>query len=314
MTKPLAPGAHEADKPFRRLEPEDVWPVLDTMYNIVPADDISPPIPSFIPEVETSDKTLIQSVNRALDILEILAKQPDALRLQDITAGCGLNNSTCHHLLNTLVFRGYVNRRDDNRTYQLGTRLLELAYNYSGPFDLVSESLPELRRLSHELGVTLLLAAFSGSNLTIITRQEPPDNQPMKIIEDISAAAHATAVGKVMLAWLPEPKIARVVADQGLTPFTAKTIGSLATLVESLRQIRRHGFALEDEEFLPGLSGLACALRGDSGEVLGAIGCILPTEEAINTRLQKLQRALSESAALISRRFGHRSERRAASL
>ncbi|WP_413738443.1 IclR family transcriptional regulator [Sodalis sp. RH21] len=308
MTKPLTPGAQEADKPLRRLEPEDVCPLLNPLHNIVPADDVSPPIPSFKPAVQTNDKTLIQSVSRALDILEILAEQPGALRLQDITVRCGLNSSTCHHLINTLVYRGYVNRRDDNRTYQLGTRLLELTYYNSGPFDLVSESLPELRRLCHELGVTVLLAAFAGSSLTIITRQEPPDNEPMNL-GDISAAAHATAVGKAMLAWLPEPQIARVVADRGLTPFTGKTIVSLATLIESLRQIRRHGFALEDEEFLPGLSGLACALRGESGEVLGAIGCILPTEEAINARLQQLQRALSESAALLSRRFGRRSDR-----
>ncbi|WP_213992939.1 IclR family transcriptional regulator [Sodalis sp. dw_96] len=282
--------------------------MTDSPRDIVPADTLSPTLSPVKPAAPVNDKTLIQSLSRALDILEILANRPGPLRLQEIAVGCGLNSSTCHHLLNTLVYRGYVHRQDDNRTYQLGSRLLELAQGNSGSFDLVTESLPELRRLSHAMDETVLLAAFSGSNLTIMTRQEPKDNERGIAIGDISAAAHATAVGKAMLAWLPEPQIARVVADRGLTLFTGKTIDSLTTLLESLRQIRRHGFALEDEEYKPGISGIACALRGESGEVLGALGCILPTDEADTVRLQQLRRTLCDSAALLSRRFVRRAE------
>ncbi|KAB8309443.1 IclR family transcriptional regulator [Erwinia endophytica] len=306
MIKSGAPDDRPVEPSLRRLAPEDISPLPHALYNIMPNEAISPPVSATKQVAMTHDKTLIQSVSRALDILEILAGQSGVLRLQDITARSGLNRSTCHHLLNTLVHRGYVNRHDDSRTYQLSGRLLELVHsNNRGSFDLVSESLPELRRLSHEINETVLLAIFSGSNLTIITRQEPDNGRRMEPGE-IGAAAHATAVGKAMLAWLPEPQIARVVADQGLTPFTRKTIDSLATLVENLRQIRRHGFALEDEEFMPGQSGIACAIRGESGEVLGAVGCIMPTVSASNTRLQQLQRMLTESAALLSRRSATR--------
>jgi len=306
MIKPGAPGDRPVESALRRLEPGDISPLQHSLYNIMPNEAVSPPLSSIRQTAMTHDKTLIQSVSRALDILEILAAQPGVLRLQDITARSGLNRSTCHHLLNTLVHRGYVNRHDNSRTYQLGSRLLELVHsNNSGPFDLVSDSLPELRRLSHEINETVLLAIFSGSNLTIITRQDPDNGRGMEL-GDMSAAAHATAVGKAMLAWLPELQIARVVADQGLTPFTRKTIDSLATLVENLRQVRRHGFALEDEEFMPGQSGIACAIRGESGEVLGAVGCIMSTVSATNDRLQKLQRMLTESVALLSHRSATR--------
>lgn len=302
MIKFETPGDWPVASSLRRLQPEDISPITDSLNNIIPVETFSPPLSSARSSATTHDKTLIQSVNRALNILEIFAEQPGALRLQDITARSGLNPSTCHHLLNTLVHRGYVNRHDDSRTYQLGTRLLELAHSTNhGSFDLVNESLPELRRLSHETNETVLLTIFSGSNLTIIMRQDP-DNRRVMDQSDIRTAAHATAVGKAMLAWLPEPQIARVVADQGLTPFTRKTIDSLATLVENLRLIRRHGFALEDEEYMPEQSGIACAIRGEFGEVLGAVGCIMPTASASHARLKQLQPTLMKSVALLSHR------------
>lgn len=289
----------------RRLEPEDVSPVIvDPLRDLLAAGPAAS-APSSGPSPQPlNDKALIQSVNRALDILEILGQQPQALRLQEIAARCGLNASTCHHLLNTLAYRGYVCRHDQERTYQLGAQLFELMKSHGGHFDLVSEALPEIRRLSLELKETIVLAAFSGSSLVILTRQDPPDiAQAPQPNLDLVAAAHATAVGKAMLAWLPEPQIARVVADRGLTPFTDKTIDSLATLVESLRQVRRHGFALEDEEFLPGRVGVACAVRGRSGEVLGAIGCLLPAYRAGAPYLAQIQPILAGGVDALSRRF-----------
>ena len=252
-------------------------------------------LPDSDPQTDAADRTLIQSVTRALDILEVLAAHPQPLRLQQIAGECRLNTATCHHLLDTLVYRRYVIRHPDSRSYELGAGVMALLRHYQqGTFDLVSLVLPGLRSMAADLDETLVLAGFSGSNLMLLAHQ---DNghvlRDRKISPDgCIGAAHATAIGKAMLAWLPEVQIARVVADQGLTTFTPRTLDSLATLVESLRQIRRYGFAAEEEEFAPGLCGVACALRGKSGHVLGAIGCWLPRERASGPRLHTITQRL----------------------
>ncbi|TKI04608.1 IclR family transcriptional regulator [Martelella alba] len=280
-------------------KPEDIFPQLAPLppaqeQRSFSADDGK--MPMSVPEMRVNDRTLIQSVNRALDILETLAAHPQPLKLQQIASVCGLNNATCHHLLNTLVFRRYVMRHADNRSYTLSDGVMALLrYDHQGTFDLVGLVLPDLRSMATDLDETMVLARFTGSSLVLVAQQDNGHvlrDRP-KSAEDCIGAAHATAFGKAMLAWLPEVQIARVVADQGLTAFTPRTLNSLAALVDSLRQIRRHGFAVEDEEFAEGICGIACALRGKSGRVLGALGCWLPRERASSPRLKTIAQRLT---------------------
>jgi IclR family transcriptional regulator, acetate operon repressor len=289
-------------KSLRRLEPEDITPRMTTV-EAVPR-ELATRRALSMPRDRSSDKSLIQSVERALDILESLADAPRSMKLQEIGARCDLNHSTCHHLLNTLVHRGYVTRSNAGRGYSLGSRLPELIGKRCGTFDLIDEALPLMRRLCVDLKETIVLASLSGSNLRLLLQLDanglPADDVDQSLFMQ---ASHAAAVGKAMLAWLPEAQIARVVADQGLIRFTEKTIGSLGELAESLRQARRHGFALDDEEFLTGTLGFGCAVRGPSGEVVGAIGCVLPRTDVTQTRMIDAQHRLVQAATVLSRRL-----------
>lgn len=274
-----------------RREPQDIYPQLMSLpapqHTMMSSDTGRDAHPSY----ENSDKVLIQSVSRALDILEALAATPQAMKLNAIAELTGLNAATCHHLLATLVHRGYIARQDNSRSYQLGKQLFQLLRHHrQGTFDLVKIVLPDIRSMARDVDETTALAAFSGSQLTLLA-QHPTGDAALPTgwqAASFARAAHASALGKAMLAWLPEAQIARVVADQGLTAFTPHSIRSLADLVDSLRQIRRHGFALEDEEWLPGWCGVACALRSQSGHVVGAVGCWLPQERASDARLKTL--------------------------
>lgn len=286
-----------------RLEPGDI---NSRMTTVAALDEVAPRAPVAADSAAPlAGKSLIQSVERALDILECLANARHELQLQDITRPCGLNASTGHHLLNTLVHRGYVARSASGRGYRLGAGLLALALarRRAGLGDLAAEALPTLRELATELGETVVLATLAGSQLAILARHDPTPTAWLPDLAQAAQAAHATAWGKAILAWLPEPQIARVVADQGFNTFTGKTIGTLGELAENLRQSRRHGFALDDEEFFAGLVGIACTLRGSTGEVLGALGCALPAERASRERLQRVQLALAQATAALSRQL-----------
>jgi IclR family transcriptional regulator, acetate operon repressor len=285
-----------------RRHPEDITTVMTTLESRHAFAHSAPRVPDdSLPALE-SDRTLIQSVERALAILECLSSAPGALKLRDITASCAINSSTCHHLLDTLVSRGYVSRSGKGLGYRLGSRAWALGRAGTGCHGWIDHVLPLAHRVREQAGEAVIIAALDEGRLSQLARLDTPLSRlTIARTEELSDAAHAAAVGKAILAWLPEPSIARVIAERGLRTFTSRTISSLDELAHSLRQARRHGFALDDEEFIPGIVSMGCALRGPAGEVLGAIGCSLGRQRATDDRLVQLHGILSQAAMALPR-------------
>jgi IclR family acetate operon transcriptional repressor len=247
----------------------------------------------------------IQSVDRALDILEVLSASGTELALGEIASRSGLNSSTCHHLLSTMVARGYVGQSRRGRSYFLGSKILELSSNRLRQFNLVEVAMPELRRLNQQTRETVHLAVMQGHELTTLAMLESP--HPIRVATDSAGkanAAHATATGKAILAWLPEMEIARVIAEKGLTAFTDKTITNIADLMEDLRHVRRNGYSMDNEEFQPGVICVGSAIRDHLGAVIGSIGCSMPQMRAGDDILDKTKQAVRECARVLSELLG----------
>jgi IclR family acetate operon transcriptional repressor len=247
----------------------------------------------------------IQSVDRALDVLEVLSASGTELALGEIAARTGLNSSTCHHLLSTMVARGYVGQNPRGRSYFIGTKILELSSSRVRQFNLVEVAMPELRRLNQQTRETVHLAAMQGHELTTLAMLESP--HPIRVATDSAGkanAAHATATGKAILAWLPEMEIARVIAEKGLTSFTDRTITNIADLMEDLRHVRRNGYSMDREEFQPGVVCVGCAIRDHLGAVIGSIGCSMPEMRAGDDLVDMTKNAVHECAKTLSELLG----------
>jgi IclR family transcriptional regulator, acetate operon repressor len=254
---------------------------------------------------ESKTGRTIQSIERALDLLDILAGASGELALGEIAAKSKLNNSTCHHLLATLVKRGYVGRNRRTRAYFLGGRITELSNRRLKQFNLADVAAPELKQLAEATGESVHLAVMQGSALVTLTKLE--SRLPIRVGgDDISKtnAAHATATGKAILAWLPEPEIARVIAANGLLRFTERTIVTISALMEELRLVRRNGCALDNEEFQPGVVCIGAAIRDHAGAVIGAISCSMPAMRAKAKSREQIKAAVKLCAAAISERLG----------
>lgn len=241
--------------------------------------------------------TTVQSVLRALDILEVLANATRPLRLQEIATNVGLKTPTCHHLLNSLVARDFATRLPRPRSYTLGPRVAQMARQNRSRFDIVQAAQVHMATLVQKTGASACLATLEEARLELVTELAAPNGPDFADWSvGLARAAHATAIGKAILAWLPENQIARVVAEHDLTPFTEFTIRSLGELAENLRQVRRHGFAVEDREFHRDIGGIACALRDKSGAVVGAIGCLIHHADATTDRLRLIQLEVNAAA------------------
>ncbi len=247
----------------------------------------------------------IQSVERALDILEILADANGELALNELAAGAQLNASTCHHLLATLVKRGYAGQTSRTRSYFLGPRITDLSDSRLKQFNLSEIAAPELRRLNEATLESVHLAVLQGTSLVTLAKLD--SKLPIRVGSDDGMkadAAHATATGKAILAWLPEPEIARVIAHGGLKHYTDKTISTISELMEDLRLVRRNGYSLDNEEFQAGVVCVGAAIRDHAGAVIGSVSGSMPRMRADGDHMAKVKRSVQDCAARISSRFG----------
>lgn len=218
------------------------------------------------------DRGGIQALDRAFLILDIIAEAGGEAKLTEIAGAAGLHVSTCHHLISTLCNWGYVARGTLNRSYVLGPRILHLSAACLRQVDLPRRAQAYVDRLNDQTHEAVQLAIMQDTSLVNILRREA--RHALRVDTGLAGrmnAAHATATGKAILAWLPPTELERIVADKGMTAFTPNTIVDLYQLKEHLRLTRRHGCAIDREEFQPGVICLGAAVRDHAGAVVGSL-------------------------------------------
>ncbi len=223
----------------------------------------------------------IQSVDRALSILEVAAESDGGISVSDISEVLGLNVSTCHHLIATLAHRGFLSHLGRTRGYTLGPMLRELVELADQAPDHAAILSPELRAVGERLGHGIQFATLSDTSL--MTRLSFPAagngiREPSEV--EKMTALHATATGKAILAWIPDTELARIISVNGLARYTSRTITTLSHLTEELRLVRRRKFAVDDQEFREGIVCVGAAIRAVAGAVIGSISVTLEAERA----------------------------------
>jgi len=198
------------------------------------------------------------------------------------------------------------------RSYALGARILYLSNACLRQVDLPARANPFIEQINATTGETVHLAVLQGDTMIKVAKRE--SRHPVRV--DTGAlgktdAAHATATGKAMLAWLPEDEMRRVLAH-GMARYTPNTITEWPALLEELRHVRREGYSMDREEFQPGVICIGAAIRDHNGAVVGAISASTPTMRASDEHLTLVReqvvgavRALS--AGLGASPFSHRS-------
>jgi IclR family acetate operon transcriptional repressor len=273
----------------------------------------APIIPAPAIETPRAERHSIQSVDRAMRLLEAIAEAGGECSLTELSQRTQLNISTCHHLLSTLVNRGYVAKVPVRRTYALGARILFLS-NACLTVDLPARAAPFIAQINEKTGETVHLAVLQGDAMMKIAKRE--SRHPVRVDTGTlgrTDAPHATATGKAMLAWLPEDDMRRVLAH-GLARFTPKTITEWPDLLEALRHVRRNGYAMDDEEYQPGVICVGAAIRDHKGAVVGAISASTPTMRASDAHLALVREEIVSAVRALSAELGEPTSQSARSL
>ena len=257
--------------------------------------------------VEAPRRNRVQSLDRALDVLEALGSARE-LGLSEIAARTGLVVSTAHRLLHTLVQRGYVGQNPANGRYTLGYKLLELVDALEArTAALRSAAHPHLERIKEATGETANLVVLDGDRGVYVDQVEGTHSIRMFTKLGSSALAHTTGSGKAILAYRPADTIARLYPRER-EPFerlTPRTLTTLSALRDDFVRIRRRGYALDDEEHEEGVSCVATPVFDASAMACAAISISAPTARIVHADTGELGQLLRDHAAAISAALGY---------
>lgn len=241
-------------------------------------------------------KSSIQSIDRACAILKCFDRGV-RLGLMDICSQVGLHKSTAYGILNALAANGLLTKDSDGK-YQLGIELCRLAANVDQ--DIRSLGLPHLRQLLAKTGETVNLVIPDDTHVIYIEKLESP--QAMRICTYIGMRVpmYCTAVGKAILAFLPEEEASDILDRSMLVKKTEHTITSKEALLRQLAEIREAGYALDREELEYGLVCVAVPILSSGGSPIAAFSCSGPAQRMTGNIIAALAHDLMLHAKALS--------------
>ena len=246
----------------------------------------------------------VQSVDRAVSVLEILAQRGEA-GVSEVATEIDVHKSTAFRLLGALEARGLVEQAAERGKYRLGFGLVRLAGAVTGRLDITQQGRPVCERLSEEFGETVNIAVLQEHYAVNLHQVRGPGAVGTHNWVGQLTPLHATSSGKILLAHLTAEERAEVLALSGMEKFTPHTLTAAAKLEANLAEARERGYAVTLEEFEIGLHAIAAPIRSRDGEVIGALSASGPAYRFTEEHMHELAPVLVKGAQEISHRMGH---------
>ncbi len=251
-----------------------------------------------------------QSLERGLAILSCFTPSRPVLGIADIADHLGMSRSTTHRYVITLVALGYL-EQGASRKYRLGLRVTDLGMSALNSTGLREHSHPYLQELRQRTSYTVSLGVLEGPDVLFINRARSFRPGRSEIDLDLHAGsrlpAYCTAMGKLLLANLPETQQRELFSEMKLSRRGPNTITSKKALRDQLEGVRTQGLAVDDEEFAPRLYAISTPVRNEEREVVAAIGMVADSSLiSLREMIDALSPHLVSTADRISARLGYR--------
>ena len=244
----------------------------------------------------------IQSVDRAVALLNALNASKGEIGVTELSRRLGLHVSTVHRLLASLAHGGLVEQDPRSRKYRLGIRLVEFGNTILNTRKLPQVALPYLRYLADELKEVSYLAVRDGAEMVnVLQIPGPHESRPPTWLG--RGPLHCTSSGKIFLAHLPDDELESLLA-RGLARLTPSTISDPVALRHELRQVREQGFATSWEEHEQGTNAIAVPLSGSEFTVLAALSVVGPSYRFTPEKAMSCRSIMKGVSTQISRRLG----------
>lgn len=253
-------------------------------------------------------KNNVQSVDRALRLLNVLGRHQASMTLTELYNATSLDTSisTAYRLMSTLLDREYVSQNPETKKYSLGPQLLNIGSIALKQLDLDYIPIDYLKELGDLLNEHVNITKLVG-NRAVYINQIQAEQRSIKLFTQIGASVplYCTGVGKSILAYLPEHKKNQVLDCEPLESNTVNTITNVHQLNEELEQIREQGYAVDNEEMEIGVRCVAAPIFKLGGDVIGAISISGPKGRILPERDKEISGHVKKTAQKISNHLGY---------
>jgi len=217
------------------------------------------------------------AVKKAFDLLMLVAESGQDLGVSELSRLSGFSKSTTHGLIQTLLTVGALEQQKERKKYCLGPAIVELAFGSWNHIHIQETAQPYLDALRDETDETVFLGSLGRRRAIIIATSESKKALKISALPGTTLPIMAGAVGKLFLSRFDEEEARRIIRNQGLRKFTPASIGSEAVYLDQLNEVREKGYALDKEEYLPGVRAVAVGIDNLRGMplaiwVVGFIG------------------------------------------
>jgi DNA-binding IclR family transcriptional regulator len=245
----------------------------------------------------------VQSVDRAITVLEILAREGHA-GVSEVAAEIGVHKSTAFRLLAALEERDLVEQNTDRGKYQLAFGVLRLASAIPTRIDMVHQAQPIMDALAVQFDETINLAVMREHYAVNVQQARGSAAVASQNWVGQLTPLHATSSGKILLAYLPDEQRDSILDKAGLPSLTENTVTSRVALLDELAEVRESGFATAFEELEVGLNAAATPVRDHTGTVVGALSASGPAYRYDKARIKSTEADLKLAGSRISHRLG----------
>jgi DNA-binding IclR family transcriptional regulator len=241
----------------------------------------------------------VNSVRKALRLLECFTPQRGDLSLTQLSQMLGIPKSTLLNLIKTLEDAGYLYKQKNSQNYHLGFKLMELGYNVRSALPLVQLVLPVMEELQIATGEIVYLTSHIGGRVLYLECVYPSKRSISYSVFGKTLPMHCTGCGKAMLAYMSDSMVDDIIARWGMPRFTINTITEPAKLKSALARYRELGYALDNEEETHNVKCVAMPVRNQEGNVAGALSISGPVLSMTDERIELFTNFLAKSCGIL---------------
>ena len=248
---------------------------------------------------------IIQSVDRALDILSLFSYARPRWGITEIALAMNLPKGTIHNIVTTLASGGFLKKDVETRKYCLGPKLFSLGTIMGGTLEINQKASGPAHSLAERSGLVCRLAIWDHDAALLTMEVTPHDYKALAQRIGPRVAAYCSALGKSLLAYLNSSEIKTYMDRTEFTPFTPKTIASKEDLLEELERTRKRGYAINNEEIALGRASLAAPVFGRDQRIAGAISQAGNVDQILGSGMDSLVQTLKATAGEVSMALGY---------
>jgi len=246
------------------------------------------------------------SLERALVVLKVIEQMPGGLTNAEISRRLDIPKTTCSYIARKLEQEGYLTKEAASGRYKIGLAVVALAHGALREVGIRTVAEPALFKLTTRTGLSGGIGVLERGHVLLVDRVESPRfvDRRVRAQRDIGRKlpVHSTALGKVLLAYLPRPQVLELIAGKELARSTAKTVTSKTRLLAELDQVRKQGYAIADGEAYSDLRSLSVPILASDGSVQAALSVNGSPKDRAWLDLPELIKIVQEAARDISRR------------